>query len=222
MNLIQSTLIHKILPPRSKTAGKAPALIMLHGRGADENDLFGLSEYLDERLFIVSVRAPFEFAYSGGFTWFEIEDIGKPDSKMFTESFRKLIRFFGDVNAGYPVDAEKIFLFGFSMGAMMSYAAALTHPEMVKGVIANSGLIPEGAGFTYEWNKISGKPFFVAHGKHDSIVPVSFAHRSKELLGKAGADLTYREYEMDHQIGEESLNDIIKWIEKYLQHHTAS
>jgi phospholipase/carboxylesterase len=216
MNLIQTTLVHKILPPRTKTTSKAPALIMLHGRGADENDLIGLSQYLDERLFIISVRAPYQFAYSGGFTWFDIVDIGKPDKKMFDESYQKLMQFLEDAKSGYPIDPQKIILFGFSMGAMMSYVVALTQPDTVKGILANSGIIPEDAGLKYEWDKIKGKPFFVAHGKYDSIIPISFAKRAKELLKNAGADLTYREYEMDHQIDEESLNDIAKWLSVHL------
>jgi phospholipase/carboxylesterase len=216
MNLITSTLHHKILSPRVEGADKPPALIMLHGRGADEDDLIGLSEYLDERLFIVSVRAPFQFAYTGGFTWFDIQDIGKPEINMFNESFQKLRQFIEDVKLGYPVNPDKIFLFGFSMGTMMSYALSLTYPEMIKGVVANSGIIPEGLDLEYKWEEIKGKPFFVAHGVHDSIIPVSFAKRAKVLLEKSNAAVTYREYEMDHQIDEESLADIIKWFEKYL------
>ena len=212
MNLIQTTLVHKILPPRTNTADKAPALIMLHGRGADEDDLFGLSEFLDERLFIISVRAPYQFAYSGGFTWFDIVDIGKPDKKMFTESFQKLTKFIDDVKQGYPIDPQRIFLFGFSMGAMMSFVLTLTQPDSVKGILANSGLIPEDSDLKYSWSGMKDKPVFVGHGKFDSIIPVSFAKRAKELLKNAGADLTYREYEMDHQIDEESLNDIAKWL----------
>ncbi|MBI5021204.1 MAG: alpha/beta fold hydrolase [Ignavibacteriales bacterium] len=216
MNLINSTLIHRILLPRKGTSGKAPVLIMLHGRGADENDLIGLSEYLDERLFIISVQAPFQFAYTGGFTWFDIEDIGKPDLKMFNESYKKLLKFIDDVKSGYPIDPDKIFLFGFSMGTMMAYAVSLTHPEMIRGVIANSGIIPEGLDLDYKWEKVKERPYFVSHGVHDSIIPVAFAKRAKVLLEKSEAQVTYREYEMDHQIDEESLADIMKWLERYI------
>jgi phospholipase/carboxylesterase len=216
MNLIHSTLTHKIHLPHNLIGQKFPTLIMLHGLGANEDDLFGLAKYFNERLFIISVRAPFQYQWSGGYTWYDLLELGKPEPKMFAESYRKLTQFIEDVKSGYTVDPEKIFLFGFSMGAMMSYAVALTKPDSVKGVLANSGLIPEGTELAYQWDKIRKKPFFVAHGVHDSIVPVMFAKRAKEMLEKAGADLTYREYDMDHQIDEESLNDIIKWLEKYL------
>jgi len=216
MNLIHTTLIHKIIVPKHKSSNKPPAIIMLHGRGADENDLISLAPYLDERLFIISARAPFPFSYSNGFTWFEIEDIGKPDSKMFADSYQKLIQFIDDVRKSYPIDQEKIFLFGFSMGTMMSYAVVLTQPSWIKGVVANSGIIPEGSGLKYQWDQIKGKPFFVGHGINDSIIPIAFAKRAKELLENAGAQITYREYQMDHQIDEESLGDVIKWFDKQL------
>ena len=216
MNLIQTTLLHKIHLPKIPTVSKPPALIMLHGRGADENDLFGLSQYLDERLFIISVRAPFSFQFGGGYTWYDIIDIGTPEAKMFDESYKKLVQFLEDVKKGYPIDPAKIILFGFSMGAMMSFALTLAQPDSIYGVVANSGLLPEDTDLKFEWNKIKGKPFFMAHGKHDSIIPISLAHRAKELLTKAGADLTYREYEMDHQIDEESLNDIMSWLSKHI------
>jgi phospholipase/carboxylesterase len=216
MNPIQTTLKHRILPARAKSSSKAPAIIFLHGRGADENDLIGLSEYLDERLFLISVRAPFAFSTSGGFTWFDIVDIGKAEPAMFNESYTKLTRFIDDAKKGYPIDPEKIFLFGFSMGTMMAYTVALTQPDSVKAVIANSGLIPEGTDLKYDWEKMKSKPFFIGHGTHDSLVPVAFGKRAHELLAEAGADVTYREYDMDHQIDEEGLGDIIKWMAKYL------
>jgi phospholipase/carboxylesterase len=216
MNLIRTTLTHKIHQPHKATSRKYPTLILLHGLGANEDDLFGLAKYFDDRLFIISARAPFQYQWSGGYTWYNLLELGKPEPNMFAESYQKLLQFIQDVKSGYTVDPDKIFLFGFSMGAMMSYAVVLTNPNLVKGVLANSGLIPEGTGLTYQWDKIRDKSFFVAHGIYDSIVPVMFAKRAKDLLEKAGADLTYREYEMDHQIDEESLNDNMKWLEKHL------
>ncbi|MBI5476898.1 MAG: alpha/beta hydrolase [Ignavibacteriales bacterium] len=216
MDLITSTLYHKIVPPRKKLNKLSPAIILLHGRGADENDLLGLAEYFDESLFIVSVRAPFDFMNTGGYTWFDIQDIGSPDIKMFEESYDKLLQFIKDVCSGYPIDPGKIILFGFSMGTMMSLSVALTQPQLVKAVVANSGILPEQLELEYKWEDIKGKAFFIGHGIHDSIIPISYARRAKDLLLSHGVDLIYREYEMDHQIDEEGLNDIIKWIAKQL------
>ncbi len=217
---VSTTLVHKIIEPRRKSPAPAPLLVFLHGRGATEDDLIGLSEYLDERTFIVSARAPFQFQTGGGYTWYDLVDIGIPEPAMFGESYRKLSAFLDDIVVRYPVDRNRMILFGFSMGTIMSYAIALTRPEIVAGVVANSGLIPEGSSLKFIWEQIAGKPFFVSHGRFDPVIPVSFARRAHELLENAGAHVTYHEYEMGHQIDEESLNDVIKWMERIIRPDT--
>ena len=216
VNPVRTSLIHKILEPQRKGPSNYPTLILLHGRGANEDDLLGLAEYLDDRLLIVSARAPFPFALGGGFTWFEIEEVGKPEPKMFGESYRKLIQFIDDIRKGYPVDQSKIILCGFSMGSVMSYAIGLTRPELVAGVAANSGYITEESDLKIQWKEVKGKPFFIAHGVYDPVIPVSFARRAKELLEPHRAAVTYREYDMGHQITEDSLNDMMRWLTQHI------
>jgi phospholipase/carboxylesterase len=222
MNLIQTTLKHKILPSRKKDQAKHPTLILLHGRGASEDDLLGLSEYMDERFMFIAARAPFPFQFGGGYTWYDLLEVGKPEPKMFSESYSRLVQFFEDVKKGYPVDPSKIFLLGFSMGTMMSYSLALTIPQAVVGVVANSGYIPEETDLKFQWDKIGTTSFFVAHGLYDQVIPVQFGRRAKELLEKYNANLTYREYDMGHQINEESLNDIAKWLTQKLDDRKKS
>src|SRR5512142_3241059 len=120
MNLISSTLEHRVAPPEQSTAEQHPALIFLHGRGADEEDLMGLAPYLDPRFFLLSVRAPFAFPY-GGYTWYEVGTVGIPEPGMFQESYGRLVTFVQDAVKGYPIDPSQVFLFGFSMGTVMSY-----------------------------------------------------------------------------------------------------
>lgn len=189
---------------------------MLHGRGANEDDLLGLAEYLDERLFVMSPRAPFDFKFGGGYTWYDILELGRPEPKMFAESYRKLMQFISDARVGYPIDTSKIFFLGFSMGTMMAYALALTRPADVAGVLAVSGYVPEETDLDFAWNGIKGKPFFVAHGIYDPVIPVMLGRRAHELLENAHASVSYREYDMGHQISEESLNDMRTWLSKQI------
>ena len=127
MNLISTTLIHKIRPPSTTGSEKPPVLVLLHGRGTNEDDLLGLVEYLDPRFFVISARAPFRFQdESGGYTWYDLREAGSPVLQQFDASYLKLIQFLADMKAGYPVDGERMFLLGFSMGSVMSFAAALT------------------------------------------------------------------------------------------------
>ncbi len=216
MHPISSTLIHKVIEPKRKPADRFPALVLLHGRGADENDLLGLADYFDERLMIISARAPFRFPSGGGYTWYDVLEVGQPEPAMFAESYKKLSQFLEDMRKGYPVDPSGVILCGFSMGSIMSFALVLSSPGVASGVIANSGYVPEGTDLVFHWDQMKGKPFFVAHGTFDPVIPIAFARRAKELLQKAGAALTYREYDMGHQIGEESLGEMMKWLQARL------
>jgi phospholipase/carboxylesterase len=212
MELIQTVLKHKIVLPRKKDQAKFPALILLHGRGASEDDLLGLSEYLDERFMFIAPRAPFPFHSGGGHTWYDVLEVGKPEPKMFADSYERLTRFLEDVRRSYPVDPSKVFLLGFSMGTMMSYSLALTMPDHFVAVVANSGYIPEGTDLVFQWEKMKTTSFFIAHGVYDPVIPVQFGKRAKELLEKHEIESTYREYDMGHQINEESLGDIATWL----------
>lgn len=214
MKLIESSLIHSIIPPRRETQTTSPTVILLHGRGADEHDLLGLSEYLDDRVLIVSVRAPFRFQFGGGFTWYDLQEVGSPDPTMFMESFSRLEQFQCDVISSYPVDPKKIFLLGFSMGTVMSYSLALTKPEAIAGVIANSGYLPENVSLEFKWNELSKTDFFVAHGVHDPVIPIQFGRRANELLTAASAKVHYHEYPMAHEISNESLTDMTDWLKQ--------
>ncbi len=216
--LMSTTLTHKVILPKNSPKKKHPTILFLHGRGADENDLLSLAEYFGDTFLYIAVRAPFKFEY-GWFTWYEILEAGTPDEKMFPQSYNLLSDFFDEMKKEFPIDEKKIFLFGFSMGTVMSYALALTRPHEIAGVIANSGYIAEETHLNYEWEKINcnelSRPFptfFVAHGIDDPLIPVAFGRRAQQLLEQHNAKVYYKEYPMAHQISEESLEDIVRWI----------
>jgi len=215
LKLIKTSLEHKILPPDDSTK-RHPALILLHGRGSNEDDLLGLAPYLDPRFFLIAVRAPLRFSL-GGFTWYEMPEVGSPDPGQFRESYARLMEFLEDVKAHYPVDAGRIVLLGFSMGTVMAYAAALTKPDAAAAVAANSGYVPEGLDLPFQWNGLKGKRFFIGHGVHDDVIGVEAARRAKELLSGTEADLTYREYPIGHTMSEDSIDDVAHWLSAGLE-----
>ncbi len=211
MKTIATSLFHLVLEPEHSAADIHPTLIMLHGRGADEEDLLGLSSYLDDRLLCISARAPFRFPY-GGYTWYDIGEVGVPLPGMFDESYAKLSTFLEDVLRDYPVDPARVYLLGFSMGTVMSYALSLTRPELFRGVSANSGYVPEGTGLRFRWQDLAGKEFNIAHGVADQVIPLEMARRAKDLFAASNASVIYKEYPMDHQISDESLADVATWL----------
>jgi phospholipase/carboxylesterase len=105
------------------------------------------------------------------------------------------------------VDPSRVYLLGFSMGTVMAYALSLTRPELFRGVIANSGYVPEGTHLSFRWQELANLGYFIAHGTEDPVIPIDFAHRAQKLFAGSNAHVEYREYPMGHQISEESLHD---------------
>jgi phospholipase/carboxylesterase len=200
--------------PEAAGAGPHPLLVLLHGRGADEEDLLSLAPVLDERLLVLSVRAPQPFE-GGGYTWYDLGGpVGQPEQVSFAASSKALMDFLQVAVAGYPVDPGRVFLFGFSMGAVMSLALSLTRPELFRGVCAHSGYVPEGVPI--RWDALAGPEYFLLHGTEDPVIPVVMARRAQRLFAASNARFFYREYPMQHQISEESLSDIREWIHRLL------
>ena len=207
MKPIVSALYHRVLPPVTPSGDTSPTLIMLHGRGADEEDLLGLASYYDRRLMIVSVRAPFPFSPEGGYTWYDLGIVGAPEPEKFRSSYEKLVQLVDDVLAQYPVDRQRVYLLGFSMGTVMAYALSLTRPGLFRGVLAHSGYVPDGTALPFRWQELGHLHYFIAHGTEDPVIPVDFARHARELFSASNAIVDYREYPIGHQISEESLQD---------------
>jgi phospholipase/carboxylesterase len=217
MALMQTTLEHRVLMPEQPGSGKNPLLVMLHGRGADEEDLIDVARFYDPRLLVVSPRAPFAFPH-GGFTWYDVDETGNQNQAMFRESCERLSAFLDGVVNGYPVDAGQVYLLGFSMGTVMSYAMSLSRPSLFRGVIANSGYVPEGTFLTLQWDKIGHIEYFIAHGTEDPIIPLRAARRARELFAASPAKITYKEYPMGHQLSDESIADSAAFLQHLLPH----
>ncbi|HET9221245.1 MAG TPA: PHB depolymerase family esterase, partial [Roseiflexaceae bacterium] len=141
----QSLSLTHLVRRSTREAGAPPLLILLHGIGSNEEDLIGLEPYLDERFLIVSARAPFSYGW-GGYAWFEIQwmpDRIAIDRAQAEQSRDLLVRFIGETVAAYGADPARVYLMGFSQGAMMSGWVALTRPDLVAGTALMSGRVPE-------------------------------------------------------------------------------
>lgn len=209
----KSPLLYKVAPLYRNETGPHPTLILLHGRGTDENDLLGLTPSFDPRLLIVSVRAPYKFPY-GGYTWSDLDEQNGVNTDQLIEGCNALMRCLDSVRQKYSVDVGHIFLFGFSMGAMMSLTVSLSNPHRFRGIVAHSGLLPQDDKLKYRWDELDGTSFFIAHGTHDPIVPVKFGRQAYQQLMDAKANVFYREYPIQHTISEGSLSDAASWLQQ--------
>ena len=193
-----------------------PTILALHGRGSNERDLIGLARYLPPELFWISPRGTFTLG-PDSYEWFQITEIGKPDPARLANALKTLDKFIDEVIANYPVDKNKLYLLGFSQGSVVSMSYALIWPQKVAGVIAQSGYVPNDSGLQIDATHIKGKPFILTHGIQDPLLPIDWARRSRDILQKLEVNLEYHEFNMRHEVSEESLAVINTWLEKQLQ-----
>jgi phospholipase/carboxylesterase len=202
-------MLYNVYSSAQQQTPENPTLILLHGRGSDEKDLFGLKENFDPRLTIYSLRAPHQFEW-GGYTWFDLYEDGSVDEKSFVNSTNDIITFINSL------ETKKLILLGFSMGAIMSYSIALTKPNICTGIAALSGFAPVQMESNYHLQELNNLHIFISHGIHDPVIPISTARKTKELLDRSNADVSYNEYDMAHQINDKCLNDVSRWLKNRL------
>ena len=212
-------LKHLVREPADAGRTPPPLLLLLHGLGSNEEDLFALARYLDQRLLVVSARAPVALDY-GGYGWFRIDFTSRgleADVEQAKRSLGMLTDFTEGLVELYGADASRVYLAGFSQGAMMSLALLLTRPEMFAGVVAMSGrLPPQLVEMETDREALKGKPVLVTHGLYDTVLPVGQGRAARDYLGTLPVELTYREYPMAHEVSAESLRDVTVWLTRAL------
>jgi phospholipase/carboxylesterase len=196
-------------------------LVLLHGYGSNEHDLHSLAPYLDERLLVVSARAPM-MLMPGSYAWFEIgfymdaegETRIAVDPRQAALSAAVVAEFVEQAAHTYGADPARVLLGGFSQGGSMAAIVALTRPELASAVAVLSGIVPTDLlDAAPQPERLAGKPFLVTHGTEDAVVPVAHGRASRELLSALAVDLTYREYRgMAHEINLECLQDLVNWV----------
>jgi phospholipase/carboxylesterase len=209
------SLDYLIREPKIKL-DKNPLILLLHGYGSNEEDLFSFAAELPDEYYIISARAPYDLQY-GSYAWYAINfdaDENKFSDNEQARSSRDLIAgFIGELTSNYPIDSAKISLLGFSQGAVLSYAVALSHPEKIQKVIALSGYLSE-AIFEKDYlkNDLSKLKIFASHGTADQVIPVDWARKTKPFLDKLGIASVYKEYPIGHGISPQIFSDFKNWL----------
>jgi phospholipase/carboxylesterase len=204
------------LTHRERPAAGAPegALLLLHGRGADENDLFPLLDVLDpdRRLLGATARGPLSLP-PGGAHWYAVHRVGYPDPDTFWPAWDQLTAWADGLLDSHGIDPSRVVLGGFSQGTVMSYALGLG-PDRPRpaGIMALSGFMPTVEGFPLDLERAAGLPVAIGHGSRDPVIGVDFARSARERLEAAGADVTYQETPMGHQIDPRFLATLPAWV----------
>jgi phospholipase/carboxylesterase len=208
---LELPLEYNFLAPK-QSSKETPLLIMLHGYGSDENDLFSFADQLNEKFMVISLKAPLPLPW-GGNAWYEItysENAEKwTNIPQAIESRKLIIECLEKIKEAFSIG--DVYLLGFSQGAILSYSLSINYPELFSGVLALSGyiepkLIPD---------KIEDQEYpeiFASHGVQDPVIPVQWARQSQQILTKNNISVSYNEYEMAHGINPQCFNDMLEWL----------
>ena len=210
------TLHHLVREPKIKLE-KNPLLLLLHGYGSNEEDLFSFASELPDEYYVISARAPYDMMY-GSYAWYAINfdaDENKFSDLDQARTSRDVIaNFIDELIATYPIDAQQVTLIGFSQGTILSYAVALSYPQKVQRVVAISGYLnTEIATENYAQNDFKNLTIFASHGTVDQVIPVDWARKAKPTLEALGIQTTYKEYPIGHGVSPQNFYDFKSWLE---------
>ena len=215
MSASSESLSYRVREPAGDAVG---ALVLLHGRGADENDLFPLLDMLDpeRRLLGVTPRGPLALP-PGGAHWYQVMQVGYPDPSTFFPTYERLTTWFDSFLAERGLTHDKVLLGGFSQGGVMSYALGLGDGRpRPAALLPFSCFIPTVEGFGLDLADLDGYPVAIGHGTHDPIIEVGWGRKAKEILEGAGAAVTYRESPMPHTIDPEWVGALAGFVKEAL------
>lgn len=212
------SLVHKVREPTIETGRTTPVLILLHGLGSNEEDLFKFADGIDGRFMVITARAPLQIGIDQ-YSWYPLKKDKKGDF-TFQEldvsiASRQVKQFVDEVKKHYPVDPFKIYLGGFSQGAILSLGTGLKYPMAVRGIVCLSGeLYPQ---FEKSLNKTIAKrglDLFISHGKKDAVLSYDKMKESVKLMESFEYNISEHYYDVAHTISQDNYRDMLKWLKE--------
>lgn len=196
---------------------KSPLLILLHGFGSNEEDLFSFSSYLPNKYTIISLRAPFKLPMQG-YAWYSInfdEEMNKFNNHIQAEeSINLILKFINQISSKYNIDNNNVSLLGFSQGTILSYALALNYPKKFKSIIGFSGYI-DNQMINLKSNELyNNLNFYLSHGTEDPVIPFDWSIKSTKLLDDLKINYCFKEFKSGHTISAENFFDFKNWFSR--------
>ncbi|MDO9275033.1 MAG: phospholipase [Lutibacter sp.] len=210
--------LHYIVRESKIITENTSLLILLHGYGSNEEDLFSFAGELPDDMIIVSARAPQTLGF-GSYSWYTIH-FNNPQGKFsdMPEAIKAretIAVFIDEVQQKYGISPKKTFLLGFSQGTILSYAVAFNYPEKAQKIIALSGyvnpdLLPDNLN-TKDYSKLD---FYISHGNVDQVIPVEWANKAPEFLDQLNIKYSYKEFPVGHGVSPKNFYEFSQWIEE--------
>jgi phospholipase/carboxylesterase len=195
-----------------------PLLVMLHGYGSSEEDLFSFASELPEEFIIISLKAPFPLQPYGN-AWYSINfdaEKGKWNDVEEAKNSIKLIEaFINETLDNYPIDSSRVNLLGFSQGAILSYALSLSNPKLIKNIVGLSGYLDEKMILNdAEKKDFSHLNYYVSHGTQDMVIPFDWSLKTIETFNKKGLKIESHSYEVGHGVNPQNFRDFKDFLIK--------
>ncbi len=214
-----NTDLHYIVRKPRIEQENPPLLILLHGYGSNEEDLFSFSTELPDELLIVSVRAPYDMNF-GGYAWYAItldaNDEKFSDLDEARKSLTKIADFIDFIKSTYKTNPNNTFLLGFSQGAILSYALSLNYPNKVNHIIALSGYINDDLSPSSLSSLNITTDYYISHGSVDQVLPVELARKAPDYLNVNDLENVYSEYPVGHGVAPQNFYSFKSWIQERL------
>ncbi|WP_084786732.1 alpha/beta hydrolase [Bacillus tuaregi] len=203
------------LPEKMENGRKYPVIIALHGIGFDEQFLMKAVSELQEDFIIIGVRG--DLPYEKGYAYYYLKGYGNPERDQFDSSIEKLKEYIDYSIGKYPIDQTKVYLMGFSQGAILSMSLALILGEKVKGIIPMNGYIPEFIKFEYPLKPIDHLNVFLCQGENDPIFPLNVGQANYNYFRDKAESVKYTIYPTEHKITKNNQYDVVAWLRHELE-----
>lgn len=212
-------------PQITENIAAHPALIMLHGYGANESDIYELVPFIDKRVLVVAARGAgvAQETARGSYKWYDWTEPGYPEPELWGESLKRLASLVSELPdlTQVKIESSQIFMGGFSQGAAVSLGMAANYPQLLAGIIAHSGFVSPETAEKLRNKVFAGKSAFVAHGVNDGVLTIDMGRAAVEILKAGDVAVTYKEYPFAHETSPDSRRDLADWLSTQL-HYPAT
>ena len=216
----KTTLHYLVRQPKTKTTNP-PLLLLLHGVGGNEQNLFSFANDLPDNLLVVSSRGPLTLGPES-FAWFQVNfTSGHPQiNEQQAEAARvTILNFIESLKNELDFDDKQVYLMGFSQGGIMSYSVALTEPEKIKGIAVMSGrLLPEVKPLIADAKRLDKLKVFISHGRQDAVLQFPYATASLAYLQTKGINPEFHQYDEGHTVNKQMFDDVNFWLKTNIPH----
>ncbi len=198
--------------------GDRPVLVLLHGYGSDEHDLFGLVPFLPEAFVVASVRAPLTPPWPApGASWYPIEGLDGRDPEAVTLAAHALLAWIRAAVGEAPVG-----LLGFSQGGAVALQTLRAAPDAVSFAVVLAGY---AAGGELPGDAVLAErrpPVFWGRGAADDVIPPALIDATAQWL-PVHSDLSGRVYPgLTHSVSQDELDDVRAFLDTRLSERAGA